>query len=73
MREGTVASSIRPHQTFQITILPKFVFLMMQMLVCSVASLPKLLLIELVEENVSVAEEQVVSTPFEPLMPYVVD
>ncbi|MEL0044872.1 MAG: hypothetical protein VW995_08895, partial [Deltaproteobacteria bacterium] len=61
-----VASSIRPHQTFHITLLPELVFLMMQMLVCSVAIFAKaLLLIKFVgRECFSVAEEQVVSTPF---------
>jgi len=75
MRESTVASSIRPHQTFQITILLDFVFLMMQMLVCSVAIFAKaLLLIKLVgRECFSVAEEQVVSTLFRAIDGVVVD
>jgi hypothetical protein len=66
MRESTVASFIRLHQTFHITLLPDLVFLMMQMLVYSVAIFAKaLLLIKLVgRECFSVAEEQVVSTPF---------
>ena len=66
MREGTVASFIRPHQIFQITILPDLVFLMMQMLVCNVEIFAKaLLLIKLVGRGCfSVAEEQAVSTPF---------
>ena len=65
MREGTVASFIRPHQTFQITILPDLVFLMMQMLVCRVAIFAKvLLLIKLVVRVCfSLAEEQVALTP----------
>lgn len=70
MRESTVASSIRPRQTFHIRTLPKFVFLMMQMLVCNVEIFAEaLLLIKLVGRGCfSVAEEQAVLTPFEPLV-----
>ena len=76
MRESIVASSIRPHQTFHITLLPDLVFLMKQMLVCNDEIFAEaLLLIKLVGRGCfSVAEEQAVSTPFRAIgSSYVVD